>query len=335
MAAIRKDRKKYRYVRYAVIVLLVLLVFSLVMVSLNTWEKHHSFFPGRDSGDGLNSTIWYHGQEYILNDNIETVLVMGLDKFENAVTGDSYVNDQQADFLFLLLLDHEKKSCAAIQINRDTMAEMNVLGVAGQKIATRTAQIALSHTYGNGRAVSCVNTVNSVSRLLYNVKIDHYISTTMDSVSVFNDLVGGVEVTVLDDFTGIDDALVKGETVTLSGEQALCYVRSRQGLEDSTNTARMVRQRQYLDALYAKTRLAVQNDDGFIAKALLKTGDYMLSDCAAFDLQNLSHKISTYSTGEIYQIEGESVRGEKYMEFYPDEDALNDLIVRLFYKPKA
>ena len=37
---------------------------------------------------------------------------------------------------------------------------------------------------------------------LMDVKIDHYISLTMDSVAVMNDLVGGVEVTVLDDFLG-------------------------------------------------------------------------------------------------------------------------------------
>ena len=39
--------------------------------------------------------------------------------------------------------------------------------------------------------------------MLMNVNVDHYVSVTMDAVSVYNDYIGGVEVTVLDDFTGI------------------------------------------------------------------------------------------------------------------------------------
>mgnify|MGYP000585160404 FL=1 len=68
----------------------------------------------------------------------------------------------------------------------------------------------------------------------------------MDAVPILNDLLGGVEVTVLDDFSGIDDTLIKGETVTLHGDHALTYVRERYGLEDSSNSTRMVRQRQYM-----------------------------------------------------------------------------------------
>lgn len=72
---------------------------------------------------------------------------------------------------------------------------------------------------------------------------------TMGAVPYINDLVGGVPVTVLDDFSGIDDSLVEGETITLKGEQALHYVRIRGGLEDSSNLNRMKRQQQYLESM--------------------------------------------------------------------------------------
>ena len=32
--------------------------------------------------------------------------------------------------------------------------------------------------------------------------------------------------------------------------------------------------------------------------------------------------------------EGENVIGDEYYEFYPDEEKLDELIVRLFYAPK-
>ena len=156
----------------------------------------------------------------------------------------------------------------------------------------------------------------------------------MNSVSTFNDLVGGVEVTVLDDFTGIDDTLIKGETVTLNGQQALHYVRSRYGLEDSSNSTRMKRQRQYLSALYEKTQQCMESNDDFIVDATLKMSNYIISDRSVTQLQELARKFMAYEFVEISTIEGESKLGEQYVEFYPDADSIDKLVIELFYQPK-
>lgn len=282
-----------------------------------------------------DSSVVYNGQEYVLNDNIETILVIGLDKFEESYDDEeSYNNDKQADFIMLLVVDDSDSSYTAIHINRDTITEMNILGVAGDKVGTVSKQIALAHTYGNGKEVSCRNVSDAVSNLLLGANIDHYVSVTMDAVALFNDLVGGVEVTVLDDFTGIDDTLVKDQTVTLFGEHALKYVRSRYGLDDSTNNNRMNRQQQYLKALYNKTQVCVENDDGFIAEAALKLTDYIVSDCSVNKLQSLMEKISLYEFAEMRTIEGETVTGEEFMEFHPNADSITETVIKLFYIPQ-
>ena len=154
------------------------------------------------------------------------------------------------------------------------MTQIQILGVTGEPAGTFTGQLALAHTYGSGEEDSCENTVLAVSNLLYGMEIDHYVSLTMDGVALLNDLVGGVTVEVLDDFSGIDDSLVQGETVTLQGQQALTYVRSRGGLEDSSNLHRMERQRQYLGALQQQLKAAVQQEDGFTLDALLQLNEY-------------------------------------------------------------
>ena len=59
--------------------------------------------------------------------------------------------------------------------------------------------------------------MKAVSNLLFGIEINHYLSFTMDAVALVNDLVGGVQVEVLDDLTFLDPALRKGETVTLKG----------------------------------------------------------------------------------------------------------------------
>ena len=233
--------------------------------------------------------------------------------------------------LLLLVLDDEQKTCNIIQINRDTMVKVGVLGVAGQRINTVTEQIALAHTYGNGREQSCLNTAEAVSGLLGGIKVDHYMSVTMDAVPVLNDLVGGIEVTVLDDFGDYDPTLIKGETVTLKGEQALHYVRGRIGVGDNSNLSRMARQREYMNAFFSKARKRLDGDDSFSADVMTSLAGYMISDCTISKLQELSKKAGEYELGEIYAMEGEAVVGEEFMEFYPDEAALNSLIAKLFY----
>lgn len=327
----KQTDKKVPLTRIIIVVLLFILIASSVLFVISLWEKQYDEYNGVSPDDPSASKIEFDGEEYAINKNVETVLVMGLDKFEKDADDSDYTNNQQADFLMLLILDNQSKTCKALQLNRDTMADMNVLGVAGMEIGTVKQQLALSHTYGNGQNVSCRNTVKAVSNLLLGMKIDHYVSLTMDAVPVFNDLVGGVTIEVLDDFTGIDDALVKGERVTLNGENALAYIRARQGLDDSTNEHRMVRQRQYIDALYKETLDKANSDGDFILDAINRISDYMISDCSAADLQELFEKISGYDFSGTKTLEGKSEVGERFMEFYPDETSLKRVVIDLYY----
>lgn len=312
------------------VVFAVIFIISAMLLIVERFEGNHSEYTGEVPV--LDRTLTYNDQEYELNENLETVLVLGLDKFDSE-DKESYNNDKQADFLMLFVIDSDAQTCKVIHLNRDAMIPMNILGVAGDKIGTITQQLALAHTYGNGKEVSCRNTANAVSNMLLGVEIDHYISVTMDAVCAYNDFVGGVAIEILDDFTGIDDTLVKGETITLNGEQALRYVRSRYGLDEPTNNHRMVRQKQYLEALYDKTVENIAADEAFISKAALMMSDYLVSDCSGNKLEKLLYSISEYKPGEILDIDGEIVIGEEFLEYYLDEDSVKKIVVETFYKP--
>lgn len=330
---LRKSKAdKSFYIKVGVIGAALVSLVIVGFVFLQKWEANSGRFPEHELGD---STIQYNGKEYELNESIETFLVMGLDKFGEDSVVDSYNNDKQADFIMLFVFNNETKQCTAIHINRDTMVDMNVLGVAGNKIGTVNGQIALAHTYGNGRDVSCNNVVNSVASLLKGAKVTHYISLMLDSVPIFNDLLGGVEVEVLDDFTGIDDTLVKGQKVTLMGEQALTYVRTRKGLEDSTNTTRMKRQQQYINAMTDTMHNRIATDDEFVFDLMTELSDYIVSDRSITQMEALAEKFNEYEFLGIQSIEGTStVSEEGLVEFVPNQAALEELVVRLFYKSR-
>lgn len=323
-----------RILRYVAIILTAIILVTSILIVINVIERRQSIFTG-EQPEANSAELIYKGKTYIKKDNIETMLVLGLDKLQDTDEEiASYNNDKQADFIMLFVIDNENSTCNAIHINRDTMTRINVLGVAGNKVGTVNKQIALSHTYGNGKEVSCRNAADAVSGLLLGAKVNHFASVTMDTVPVFNDLVGGVELEVLDDFSGVDDTLIKGQTQKLMGKQVLNYVRTRYGLEDSTNNTRMIRQRQYIKALYETTRECINNDNKFVANASIKMSEYIVSDCSANKLEAIFKKISSHEFLNIYDIKGESVKGEKFMEFYPDSDSLEKLVIDVFYKEK-
>lgn len=270
--------------------------------------------------------VWYAPKE-----NQETVLMIGLDKTEPIEASESYNNNAQADFLLLAIFDETKETTTILHINRDTMAEIPILGVNGQLAGTMTGQLALSHTYGSGLQDSCMNTVNAVSDFLYGIKINHYVAMTMGAVPYINDLVGGVPVTVLDDFSGIDDSLVEGETITLKGEQALHYVRNRADLEDSSNLNRMKRQQQYLTSM-AKQVEKLDDDFSVSTQQVATIAKYIISDCSIDTLSRMAEQFVDYPLQEMQDVQGEAVRGEEFIEFYPDEEKLAEQVLELFYE---
>lgn len=270
--------------------------------------------------------VWYAPKE-----NQETVLMIGLDKTEPIEASESYNNNAQADFLLLAIFDETKETTTILHINRDTMAEIPVLGVNGQLAGTMTGQLVLSHTYGSGLQDSCMNTVNAVSDFLYGIKINHYVAMTMGAVPYINDLVGGVPVTVLDDFSGIDDSLVEGETITLKGEQALHYVRNRADLEDSSNLNRMKRQQQYLTSM-AKQVEKLDDDFSVSTQQVATIAKYIISDCSIDTLSRMAEQFVDYPLQEMQDVQGEAVRGEEFIEFYPDEEKLAEQVLELFYE---
>ena len=327
----RVSRRKI--LRSAVFVACSLVVIIIALLLLRVWEKQQGGLPWQDYDETYEQTITYNGKSYVFRDGIETVLVIGLDKFEGTTSQDSYNNDKQADFLSLVILDKDNDTATTLQINRDTIAQMNILGINGETVDTKKGQLALSHTYGSGGKDSCRNTVDAVSNFLYQTPIDHYVSITMDAVSQLNDMVGGVRLTVLEDFSAIDSSLVKGQEITLNGKQALTYVRARGSVADESNINRMQRQQQYMQALYEKVLKKSETDKEFISKAGLKLAEYMVSDCTVAQLERIAGFVAKYDVGEIQTIKGESKVGQEFMEFHPDEEALQKQIVELFYEP--
>jgi anionic cell wall polymer biosynthesis LytR-Cps2A-Psr (LCP) family protein len=155
----------------------------------------------------------------------------------------------------------------------------------------------------------------------------------MDAITIMNDALGGVTVNVVDDFSAIDPSIPMGK-VTLKGQQAINFVRTRQNLGDQLNISRMERQKEYAMGFMDAFRSSVDSSETFALELFDQVSPYIVTDCSVTVFSDMMTRYSDYEIVEIVSPEGENVLGEKYYEFYVDEVKLDELILRLFYAPK-
>ena len=319
-------------------IIFLLMVIGVGLFGISVWERRQveqelsQYDAAEDEPSGQTIEIEDGGIRYTLRRDLDTYLLIGIDKFTDTLSDPEFhTNNQQADFLILMVVDKTSKSYSAIHLNRDAMTEIQRLGMSGKKIGTFTGQLALAHTFGSGNKDSCRNTALAVSHYLLDVPVEHYFSLTMDAIPILNDLVGGVTVHIDDDFSAVDPSLEQGKDVRLQGQQALTFVRTRWYVDDGSNLSRMNRQREFINALYEQMTQKLQEDDGFAARLASRLADYSVSDLTTTELSNLADKLKNYRFTGIETIRGEAVLGEKYMEFYTDESDLRALVLRVFF----
>jgi len=278
-----------------------------------------------------SAPVYYKGKEYRLNPDLESYLVMGVDKTGEAGSTVEFSKGGQADVLLVVVLDRTRERVTVLQLNRDTMTDIEVLSLTGEVMNTFEGQLALSHSYGDGAEGSCQSTVRTVSNLLYGVELDGYAALQMDAIPVLNDLVGGVTVTIEDDFSQADPTLAMGETVTLYGQHATNYVRSRRNVGDGSNVSRMRRHRTYFSAFADKLEEQISADPAMAAKLYQAAKPYMVTDMGSGTVTSLFEEAQGYENAGVVVLEGEVKQGEEFMEFYPDEENVRETVLDLFY----
>lgn len=278
-------------------------------------------------------TVEFDGITYRQRKGLVTILLMGVDKRSTAPAKNSKRNGGQADFLRLLVLDAKQQRIHQLAIDRDTMTPITILGVLGNRTGTRTERISLAHGFGDGKEESCELTVEAVSNLLYNTPIDFYVAMDMDGISELNDWLGGVTVTLEDDFSAIDPAMEKGATVTLQGKQAEVFVRERMSVGVGTNEARMIRQQVFLEKARQLLKQKLAADEKSAENLYDVLIFYLTTNMSRGRMLNEVYASREYAVGEVIQPEGEhSIDSEGFMQFVVDERSLQEAVIRIFYE---
>lgn len=334
-----KKNKKIIVIVISIILAIILLLLSAFWI-ITAIGKHQFHKDDTNISADLveiedESTITYDGKKYILNKNIVSVLVMGIDR-DNVNQNLGNGNNGQADVIFVATIDTKTKKACIIPISRETMVDVNLYTGDGKYAGTQKEQLCLAYAYGNTAEESSKNVMTSVKRLLCGINISSYVTIEMDGVSKLTDMVGGVQVTCLEDIVNKKVQFYKGNKITLNGTNAMTYIQSR-GEDLEANARRMQRQKQFLSALMNKTGNAVLSNFSNLTKYYNTLSPYFSTNVSFAQITYLAQNCLTMNFGDALDyktIDGTLTQGEEWVEFTANEESVLQAVIDVFYIPK-
>ena len=297
-----------------------------------------------DDSQAENDVTWkkgwvrYNGDIYQYNEDILTFLVMGIDKEGKVEPVKNGIDGGQADLIMLAVFNPHTKTTSLITVNRNTMTEIDVYDEKGEYIGSGQGQICLQHGYGDGAEISCERTKKAVSNLFYKLPIHGYFSINMGAMKAINSAVGGVTITLDEDFAasldGVSVSLPKGEN-TLTDDEAHVYIRYRDHSEFDSATTRLNRQKKYIAAFVAKLKKETSRDITTPVKIFNELSPYIVTDITTGEITYMVSNTYDYNFDfdNIYSLKGETVIGKtEHEEFNYDPDQLYAMIIDIFYE---
>lgn len=190
---------------------------------------------GSDIYEDVNAEQLRDADAQLKNGEPITILLTGID------SGALYYEDvveSRTDVMMVFTINPKTNESTVVSIPRDALG-----------VQSNTDEFdKLNHAYMNYDGIE--GTINSLQRYL-DIPIDYYVNVNMQGFMDVIDALGGVEITPTLTFTQNDVSFTEGETRTLSGLEAMQYVRMRKS-DPEGDIGREKRQQQLIEAVVDK-----------------------------------------------------------------------------------
>lgn len=323
------------------------LVFVLIIIALIvgivagcTFEilKHQGQKSIAPTSTGYEEIIEYNGKRYKYNKNIFAMAFLGIDQ-EELKTSDQTDFVGASDAMIILTVDLKTGKAKAIALPREIMTTMNTYDEkTGEFRQEETHQLYLAYAYANGGEQSGQNALNAIRRVLLNVSIDKYYALDLAGINAINDAVGGIILKSKLDNQAM--GLEKGKIVTLKGDMAETYVRSRSLVEVTGSLDRLDRQVQYVESFVSQVAPAIMTDITTVQRLYNVATQYSNTNLTLGNLTYLASFLTSKGTinFETYTIDGkmesymdEKLEDQAHAAFYADEDSVMQTVLDVFY----
>ena len=284
--------------------------------------------PGTDMQDSMERTIVQDGVTWRYNTRLRTVLFMGVDTRAGAENKIGIGNNGRSDTLLLFVIDPDNERIQLITVSRDTMTKVDVYDKDRNYLFSGKMQLTMQYSFGDSASRSCQLVKKKVSELLYDLPISYYCSLTLDGILAASDLLGGITLTLEDDWTDIDPTYTAGSTITLKGDSLERFLRYRDTEVSGSNDVRMARHGWFIRQLFGQ--MGKLGSTG-VDMLLNKLDPYLETDMDGDTIKQLT---KFQFSDEILKVPGQTIAGKAHDEYYVDDEACRQMILDVFYLPE-
>lgn len=335
----RKHAKKHKGLKRVGIVLAIILViaaiatgtvFALAKMGEQSVKDANTATDVQSEGVAYDEgkTVEYNGKLYGLNENMASIAIIGYDRRSEQVVPGKNVG--QADAVMVLAANLDTGKVTAIGIPRDSMVEVGEF-MGSDFTGMDTMQLCLAFAYGDGGETSSQYTTAAVSRVLYNMPVNNYVSLDMDSVGELANTVGGVPVTPLQTIPGTN--IVKGQDTVLFGNNALKYIQWRDTSVLNSSLDRQARQSQFVQAFCKEAFAQAKGNVGTLVNLFNVARSNGITNLGVDDFTYLvSTVLNTGISGvDVTTLQGQMQQGKKFAEFYLDKTNVYETVLNVYY----
>ena len=280
------------------------------------------------------NTIDYKGKTYKYKDYCTNMLFMGIDKKEYEEEKTEIGNKYQSDVIIVISVDAKNNKVTLFNVPRDIITDVSLYSKSGGYTGVEKLPIALSYAYGETEKQSCMNCLESVRRVFYNVPINAYYSMEISGIPVINDMVDGVDVVSPEDVYYGDKLIFEnGKQYHLMGDDSTNFVRLRNKKTADANLLRNERQKIYLAEFMKKTIALTKSDISTTVKMYNAAEDYSCTNLTLNGVTYLATElirngaVTTKSVSIPVDVKESNNRAENYVR----EDEFYELFLSVFY----
>lgn len=331
-----KKRNKNRRKRIAAVLVICGVLAVVAVFAAGIWKQQRKAHMETDgasvsSEENTSESITYKGKTYVYNDHLSNYLFMGIDTkgdMETAESGDA----GQADAVFLVSVDRVTKEMQVISIPRDTMTEIEMFSVSRKSLGLMENHINLQYAQGDGKTESCELMKTAVSKLLGGIPVHGYCSVNMDGISVMTEAAGNVQVVIPDNsLEEVNPEFTEGAEVTLTKDNVEQFVRYRNTGREQSALVRQDRQKIFIEAYMKKAQEQYAKDASFVTGLYESMKPYMVTNIGN-DLFVKLLSAAQEGKSSVHTLPGKGAQGEYFDEYRVDEEALQEMIISVFYR---
>lgn len=331
-----KKRNKNRRKRIAAVLVICGVLVIVAVFAAGIWKQQRKAHMETDSAsvsseENTSESITYKGKTYVYNDHLSNYLFMGIDTKGDMETAESG-NAGQADAVFLVSVDRVTKEMQVISIPRDTMTEIEMFSVSRKSLGLMENHINLQYAQGDGKTESCELMKTAVSKLLGGIPVHGYCSVNMDGIPVMTEAAGNVQVVIPDNsLEEVNPEFTEGAEVTLTKDNVEQFVRYRNTGREQSALVRQDRQKIFIEAYMKKAQEQYAKDASFVTGLYESMKPYMVTNIGN-DLFVKLLSVAQEGKSSVHTLPGKGAQGEYFDEYRVDEEALQEMIISVFYR---